>query len=275
MTICIKRLLQFLILSVIFLTAFTVSASVVNTKHNLAHWSPYAYRATTESRVCIFCHTPHNSNPAGPLWAHKLSGATTFKKYSSGTLLLLTDSTVRSSSGYASAGVTGATKLCLGCHDGLTALGAITTARGDVTITMDIDTLGGSSSGYNEGAAVNIQNKHPVSFNYNTQVVIDLNNGIKGAKYGLPGGTGNGTSANAAVATMVQSSGGKVECTICHDPHDNKATNDRDLLPFWVSGAIAGTPFGALSSYEGVCISCHRQDFGEYTGVYDNYTAFR
>lgn len=273
----IKKLLQFSILSIISLTAYSAAASVVNTKHNLAHWSPYAYRATTESRVCIFCHTPHNAKPDGALWSHKLSAATTFKKYSSGTLEILKGA--QAASGYATGVVTGATKLCLGCHDGLTALGAITTGKGDITITMDIDTLGGSSSGYNEDAnTVNIQNKHPVSFKYDAAGAVRdaINAGSKGAKYGLPAGEDNGTSINAEVAKMVAAAGGRIECTICHDPHENNATNDRDLLPFWISGSddVTGTPFGDLSSYEGVCISCHRQDFGEYTGFSD-YTSLR
>lgn len=275
----LKKILQILILSVILFSAFIATAGVVNTKHNLAHWSPYAYRATTENRVCIFCHTPHNASPAGALWSHSLTaGGVTFKKYSSGTLRILGEA--QSESGYDTSTITGATKLCLGCHDGLTALGAITTGGGATTIEMEVETLGGSSSGYKEdGSNVNIQNKHPVSFKYDQTVVDAINNAnsppaVKGSVYDLPGGTANGTAQNLVVQKMVDIEGGRIECTICHDPHESKATDDRANLPFWISGSYDAGVLGNLSSYEGVCVSCHSQSFGEFTG-FDDYTALR
>lgn len=279
-----KKYLQLKIVFSSLLLAATASASVINTKHNLAHWSPYAYRAVSENRVCIFCHTPHNANPAGPLWSHQLSGASTFKKYSSSTLRILVDAGAKTESGYTSSGdastVTGATKLCLGCHDGLTALGAITTGGGSKTIEMTIENLGGQSSGYDEDAnTVNIQNKHPVSFNYNPTVLLNLTGGVskKGAVYGMPTSGENGTAINPFVAEMVRRAGGRIECTICHDPHENKAAAaDRDVLPFWISSSIDATAqgLGVLDSYEGVCASCHSQSFGEYTG-FTEYTSLR
>jgi hypothetical protein len=147
---------------------------------------------------------------------------------------------------------------------------------------MTIDTLADESSGYKEDAStVNIQNKHPVSFNYNATVVSAINGAVtppavKGAVYDLPMDTGNGTSANQAVADMVAAAGGRIECTICHDPHENKASDNRDILPFWVSKEVdaSGQGFGVLSSYEAVCVSCHARNFGEYTGFSD-YTSLR
>ena len=276
-----KKTLRLLLLSAISLTAFSVSASVVDTKHNLSHWGPGTFKAVSESRVCIFCHTPHNSNPAGPLWSHKLSAATTFKKYSSPTLRILVDPDTRTSSGYDTSTITGATKLCLGCHDGLTALGAITTSRGSITIEMvgGIETLSGEESGYDEGAGtVNIQNKHPVSFDYDADLITKINTDTatpdyKGAVYALPSDATNGTVINLRVKEAVRRAGGKIECTICHDPHTNRATtNYTALLPFWVSSSIDDPSW--LDPYEAVCASCHSQNYGEYTGFSD-YTSLR
>jgi len=280
MSIFIKKLLQLLILSLISLAALGASAGVVDTKHNLAHWSPYAFRAVTEDRVCVFCHTPHNASPAGPLWSHALTEAgVTFKKYSSPTLQILVDPTARSESGYDTSTITGATKLCLGCHDGLTALGAITTGGGSITIEMDTgkDVITGSSSYKEDASNVNIQNKHPVSFIYNTAVkdAINAQKQYAGANtYGFPGANENETSKNDEVQKMLDAARGRVECTICHDPHENKASNNRDLLSFWISGSYTDATFGGLSSYEGVCLSCHRRAYGEYT-TFEEYTSYR
>ena len=35
--------------------------SVVNSKHDLSSRGPGPIRAVQESRICIFCHTPHNA----------------------------------------------------------------------------------------------------------------------------------------------------------------------------------------------------------------------
>ena len=37
------------------------AAGMLQTKHNLAVTGPGPIQALTETRVCIFCHTPHNA----------------------------------------------------------------------------------------------------------------------------------------------------------------------------------------------------------------------
>jgi len=58
--------------------------SVINTKHNLSVTGPGTIKASTETEVCVFCHTPHNSNPIAPLWNRNSSGAT-YLLYNSST----------------------------------------------------------------------------------------------------------------------------------------------------------------------------------------------
>lgn len=229
-------------------------ASVVDTRHNLAHWSPYEYRATDESEVCKFCHTPHDASPQVPLWNHDLPTAS-FKKFSSATLRVDDDNTW----GYDDP-LAGATKLCLGCHDGLTSLGALRSEP--VPLSMTVDTLAGSSSGYNNGGIIDISNKHPVSFVYSSTTENWLNTN-KGADYGLPDNTDNNTITNTYVKDKWDQEGKRIECTICHDPHENRATNNRGQLPFWVSPAMGG-----YSSHDAVCISCHDPTFSEYTQIW-------
>jgi hypothetical protein len=42
-------------------------SGIVDTRHNLSTSGPGEIRALTETRICVFCHTPHNAAPATPL----------------------------------------------------------------------------------------------------------------------------------------------------------------------------------------------------------------
>lgn len=66
-------------------------------------------KANTESEICIFCHTPHNSLPSSPLW-NKDDPGYTYTLYHS--------STVQAVPGQPDS----ASILCLSCHDGTTAI---------------------------------------------------------------------------------------------------------------------------------------------------------
>ena len=47
--------------------AFAQSGSgIVGTKHDLSRFGPGPGRATGETRICIFCHTPHNAVALSP-----------------------------------------------------------------------------------------------------------------------------------------------------------------------------------------------------------------
>lgn len=222
-------------------------AGVADTKHNLSTSGTGTYKSATETEVCKFCHTPHGSIVGTPLWNHE-NTVTTFARFSSATLVIDTDNTFKYRDDIA-----GASKLCMGCHDGVTALGALAW----VTIA-DV-----SPSNYL--AATDLRNKHPVSFVYNGATVTAIT-GIKGSRYGLPDADGaafpgNNTIINSFVAEKVRREGARVECTICHDPHTNNASAaDAALLPFWVSSSLTG-----YDSHDSVCVACHTPSFGEYT----------
>ena len=81
-------------------------------KHNLSVTGPGPVKATAETEICIFCHTPHNANPAVPLWNHSMAAGVNYQTYTSSTMA-------------AQVGLpTGSTKLCLSCHDGTVAIGS-------------------------------------------------------------------------------------------------------------------------------------------------------
>ena len=85
---------------------------VAETVHNLSVSGPGEIRATSEERICIFCHAPHLATPQTPLWNHRDSRAS-YLVYESSTLDALVDQP------------TGASRMCLSCHDGTIALGEL------------------------------------------------------------------------------------------------------------------------------------------------------
>ncbi len=248
------------LLAALVLTGLTPSlfAGVADTKHNLAYWSGNTVRSEEETQICKFCHTPHNANPAVPLWGHDLSSEGPFQMYSSATLVI-DNSTVLADSKYKT-GLTGASKLCMGCHDGVTSLGALVNAN----ITMNTyDTLAGRPSAYSD-----LRNKHPVSFVYNDAVRTAINS-VKTGFYDLPDETTNGSIINPQVEKKWLQEGKRVECNICHDPHDDK-DGDASKNPFWISTSV-----GSFSAHDSVCVTCHSPTaaFVEYTG-FGEYTSF-
>src|SRR5262245_33748790 len=49
--------------------------TVLASKHDLSASGPGTVRATAESDVCLFCHTPHQGTGEQPLWNHSMSKA--------------------------------------------------------------------------------------------------------------------------------------------------------------------------------------------------------
>jgi hypothetical protein len=99
--------------------SFLQSQSVVTTVHNLSVTGPGTVKASSETEVCIFCHTPHNSKPAGPLWNREDPGA---------TYVLYNSSTLQAVPGQPD----GSSILCLSCHDGTIALGNVVSRTTDI-----------------------------------------------------------------------------------------------------------------------------------------------
>ncbi|MEZ5010148.1 MAG: hypothetical protein R2744_00170 [Bacteroidales bacterium] len=100
------------------------SQSVVNTVHNLSATGPGIIKASSESEICIFCHTPHSGSPVAPLWNRNDPGS---------FYILYNSTTTDALPGQPD----GASLLCLSCHDGTIALGNI------LSRVADIDFSGG------------------------------------------------------------------------------------------------------------------------------------
>ncbi|MCA8960623.1 MAG: hypothetical protein KDC38_08930, partial [Planctomycetes bacterium] len=165
---------------------------VKNTVHNLSTSGPGTIRATTESRICVFCHTPHNSVPNSPLWNRAMPTAT-YQIYSSPSLT-------------ANVGQpTGSSKLCLSCHDGTIALGSVLSSPTPISMTGGVTTLIGDGN-----LGTDLSDDHPISFVY--QDALSGSNPEFVSRPDLP-------------PQIRLDDWGEVQCTSCHDPHDNTNGN--------------------------------------------------
>lgn len=175
---------------VVMLTAVAAPVggqTVATSPHNLSISGPGPIRATGESEICLFCHTPHNSSPRKPLW-NRRDPAFNYTPYGSTTA----DAAVGQP--------TGAAMLCLSCHDGTIALGDVLSRA--ATIDMNGVTVlppGTSRLG------TNLSDDHPVSFTYDAA---------------LAGADGE-LADPATLVGPVRLEGDQLQCTACHDPHDN------------------------------------------------------
>jgi len=180
---------------------------VAGSKHDLSVTGPGPVRAASETRVCIFCHVGHGGEALGQ---NRPSSEAAYQPYGSTTLR----SNVRSTP-------SGATRVCLSCHDGTIALGK-TLASGTIPLVGAAPDgrmpLGASNLG------TDLRRTHPVSF------------------AAVPSDTAHPPKADTGVKLDRK---GELQCTACHDPHREDA--DPVVRKFLV----------ASNRYSAVCTSCH------------------
>ena len=165
------------------------SQTIISNRHNLSITGPGTVRSTSEDRVCIFCHTPHGGRDVAPLW-NRNDPNVSYLPYDSPTLA-------------ASVGQpTGASKLCLSCHDGTIALGDL------VSESMPVPMSGGSVMPPGPShIGTDLRDDHPISFNYFESLAA------KGSEL---------TAPTAWPPEMQLDSNNELQCTTCHDPHDDQ-----------------------------------------------------
>jgi predicted CXXCH cytochrome family protein len=169
----------------IFILAISLTGSLFGVITGSAHdfsgsgWTP-------DSRICVACHTPHNAMALtnAPIWNHELTVAV-FTMYGNTYAGNSTDAVPTDQS-----------KLCLSCHDGVTAMDAFGGAAGAVVmgaIPANVTTV--------------LTDDHPISITY--LMANDLKD---------PTGPSGVTGGTTIQADMLY--GGKVECSSCHDVHN-------------------------------------------------------
>lgn len=200
-TVSMLRILGFSLITCCFsmFSAATQAGTIVGSVHdfNAASWN-------TTGEICVVCHTPHNSDTSvtvAPLWNHEVTGTTNFTLYSSNSF-----------DGTDIAQPDGVSVLCLSCHDGSVAIdnfGGTTTGSTFVATVANI--------GESDGTDGNMKNDHPISFTY-TEDSTDA--GMHNSGTAVVIGDIATRSDSGTIATKMLS-GGKVQCTSCHDVHNN------------------------------------------------------
>ncbi|MBI5328577.1 MAG: cytochrome c3 family protein [Deltaproteobacteria bacterium] len=213
---------------------------VTGTKHNLSMYGPGTIKATSTTEVCIFCHTPHSSNPGNPLW-NKQDPGSTYTLYGTTTM-------TATSIGQP----TGASRFCLSCHDGTIAIGSLLNAPGAV-LANTLNMQGVTAEGYipassSANLSTNLSNDHPISFSYSSS--YPANSEIK-----YPGAPSNYPN----IAPAVLDKNGDIQCTSCHDPHSKTYAKflREDIEPGVVAGA---SNYGATQ-----CNRCHDKKYWNNT----------
>lgn len=201
--------------------------SVVDSPHNLSAGGPGQTRAASEDQVCIFCHAPHNAAPVRPLWNRSLA-VESYTIYSSRAL----DATPGQP--------TGTSKMCLSCHDGTIALGAVISRDTPIAMSGGVQTL-------TTGTALigtDLSDDHPISFTFDSSLAA--RDPLLRSPSSLP-------------AQVRLDENRELQCTSCHDAHNNFFGDflvmENSNSQLCVSCHAVGTTTIAA---HGECAACHQ-----------------
>lgn len=207
----------FLSLLILLMTVSVFSkGSVIDSKHNLSSSSPGDIKSVSETRVCIFCHSSHNASSEGPLWNHSTT-TENFQTYSRSTMESKPEQP------------NGATKLCLSCHDGTIAVGAVRNSNFPIQM-VNVAKDGSIPVTRKSHIGTDLRGTHPVSVKYNQTNALASDN-----LHWPPVDPANEVGPDH---------NGYVQCTSCHDPHDDSKSTK---YPFWKK-----------SNFADVCKVCHK-----------------
>ena len=183
-------------------------AGVAQTKHNFSSptQSPNAFFWGT-NQVCVFCHTAHNADPtAGALWNHETNPGQSYDMYNSPTLDMIQ-----------STGPHQGSLICLSCHDGTIAVNSLNNLPGPAGAGnygtpggAGLDGTGRLSMSSDAFVGTDLGDDHPVGITYDTNQDAAFH-------------PKTGNAAN--YPDKLLSEGLYVECTSCHNPHDNTYSN--------------------------------------------------
>ncbi len=209
-----KALAAWLLLSAQPVVAGTITGSV----HD------FTASAWSGGRICVACHTPHNSDISvtdAPLWNHKLS-TQTYTVYNSATF----------NAGGTLGQPSGLSKLCLSCHDG----------------TVAVDSFGGTTGASMISAksnlGTNLNDDHPIGFTYGTALATADGSLHDPSTKTVTIGSGAQTKSGTIASLMLFN--GKMECSSCHDVHNTFTVGTSGLVKIAQAGSA-------------ICISCHNK----------------
>lgn len=203
-------------------------SSVVDSVHNLSATGPGSVRASIESQVCIFCHTPHNAAPIRPLW-NRATPPDAYSIYTSRALDALPGQP------------TGSSKMCLSCHDGTIALGAVLSRPDQISMQGGVVTMPAGTG----RLGTDLRDDHPISFRFDSSLAS------RDPHLRSPAALPSGVRLDP---------NGELQCTTCHDAHSNRfgrflvmRNSNSELC---TSCHAVGTT--AITAHAD-CIACHQQ----------------
>jgi len=250
MTLRSHPVLQGIACLIALLDGYTAHAQsrVSDSVHNLSASGPGVVRAVSEQQVCIFCHAPHNTKGIRPLWNRDLPPS---------SYTIYESSTLDANPGQP----TGASKLCLSCHDGTIALGSVLSRADQIRMTGgDFMPSGLTNLG------TDLSDDHPVSFFYTA--------GLAASDLQL-------ASPQALPPEVRLDESGQLQCTACHSPHNNQygkflvmrnefgaLCTTCHVMNGWVSSSHRNSPMSVTGFHdviwpydtvaENACQTCHR-----------------
>ena len=201
-----------------------VAGTLAGSAHDFSKVNGVTPAWNLDQKVCVVCHTPHNSNTSvsdAPLWNHTLTSAA-FTMYSSPTL---------QATGLAAGGNS---KLCLSCHDGTVAIDSFGSTPTTSTMISTANNIG-----------ANLKNDHPIGFTYDAALVVK-NPSLRDPGNAVTIGTGTTSKVGTIASNMLF--GGKMECSSCHDVHNT----------FTVGGNGTGMVKMAATG-SALCVACHNK----------------
>lgn len=192
------------------IAGYSGAIGIEGTTHNLSISGPGPIKSISEEQICIFCHTPHNARRDVPYLWNRADSTVNYTTYDSSTL-------------YATVGQpSGASKMCLSCHDGTIALGAVLSQPQEIPFAGGIRYIPDGPT----KLGTDISDDHPVSFLYDDA---------------LAAVNGELIAPSALQYPIKLDNNGLLQCTSCHDPHDD--TYGNYLL--------------MENRYSLLCVSCH------------------
>ncbi|HUU46158.1 MAG TPA: cytochrome c3 family protein [Acidobacteriota bacterium] len=213
-----------LLSAILVVHAVPADAGVKETKHNFTSqtYSPNAFFWGTK-QVCVFCHTAHNGDQSlGQLWNHETNASQPYTMYQSATM----DMTM-------SAAPHEGSLICLSCHDGTIAVNSLNNLPGPEGAGSygtpggaALDGSGRLTSASTSYVGTDLRDDHPVGVTYDASKDPDFV-----AKSGDP----------QQYPDRLLHQGLYVECTSCHNPHDNTYS---DFLVESNAGSV-------------LCLRCH------------------
>ena len=187
--------------------------------------------------ICRVCHAPHDKGRTtyqnGLLWNHKISSELTFTMYSDLGGFDTLDGTVDTLP-------TGSTKLCMGCHDGVTNVDAFDNKQTAGSFNIAAYDNASINQGDSSGA---LHGNHPVSITYEFALDGELADPAVGM-------FGDGST----IAKVLES--GKVQCASCHDVH-NKGTAAGSSLLRSPNTLLTGKGGDGSTTASALCLTCH------------------